>query len=305
MYVVNCGYVVFISSQLRTFSNRMATHQHPHPSYGLLDTARNEEEEEVMARAALDDPALSACCVRDLEDRMKSSKIKARLRALDPVEKAVRERQDAARAWSMVRPTAAVAFRGPVEHGTWIETNECNVLALARSPEDRFVVCLARAPVVTEIENRIKDWLEGFQAVLVTHQFTASQCSSCVVNESTSLPALVVWNSGSRVAELDRRQLEMETEGGLIGRLTMLKKTNNVVLADGKSKSIINNNEDSDDEDVKSGGRTGFFQCNTCDRHFFHVHVPPKQKADWGVSITGSRRHRDDEDEDDMRDVDE
>jgi hypothetical protein len=237
----------------------------------------------------MNDPTLSQCCVRDLEDRKRAAAFKAELRRNDPILKAEMR----------AKVGAGIMFGNSQQHaqhnhthasnpafptGKLIETDECNVISAASS--GGFVVCLALPPSSTPFETALRNWIDGFDCILMAHRFRPSTCKSCFLNEDISLPALIVWSKGARLLAMDRPKLESENEATLIGRLTVMKR---------QFSSSDDNESDNEDDDNTTTGRNNFFKCEKhgCSRTFHHVHV----KEVWKNSGFENGRNEDKDDE--------
>jgi hypothetical protein len=220
------------------------------------------------------DPTLASCCIRDIQDRKQAAKFKAELRSKDPVERAVQTRKHGAEI-GLAKPClipefspSFVAAKFPI--GRFVETNECNLLGVASS--GTFAICLALPEIPSSLEVSIRDWLDGFESVLLCHRFKQATCRTCFLNENIRLPALVVYDCGESVLTLDRMRLESESETSLLTRLTLVKRQR----AQEKKREM-----GSDDESEKPRtGRNNFFVCEKegCNRSFHHVHVKSTYK---------------------------
>ena len=220
-----------------------------------------------------DDPTLSACCLRDMEDRKQAAKWKAELKRNDPVERSeIRARQGAGIASLFTNDCdghhSHVNRQLRLPKGTFVEISECDITSAIANGD--FVVCLALAESPSQLELSIKEWLDGMDCALVSHRFRPSTCRSCFLNENIRLPALILWNKGERLLALERNRLEAETEGSLLSRLTLMRRQ----ASDGDKS------DNSEDEDERKTGRSSYFKCGKagCSRTFHHVHVQNKWK---------------------------
>ena len=214
-----------------------------------------------------DDPTLSACCIRDLEERKQAAAWKAELKRNDPVERAEAMRKVVGGAESGGQHHRHHQSVPNFPRGKLVETNECNLGGIIN--KGMFVVCLALPEFPTLLESAMRNWMDGFDSVLLIHRFKPSACRNCYLDENLKLPALVVWSQGERVMLIDRNRLEAETETSIIARLTLAKR------------QCTTNLDDDDDDDEETGtGRNSYFKCEKqgCTRTFHHVHVANRWK---------------------------
>lgn len=210
-----------------------------------------------------DDPTLSACCIRDLQERKQAAAWKAELKQNDPVERAEARARQGAGIASLFTSNHHSHSHLPlnISKGSLAEVGECDISSIVSGGQ--FVVCLAMSETPSELQSSLREWIDGFDAILVAHIFRPAACRNCFLNENIRLPALIVWNKGERQIVLERNRLEAETEVSLIARLTLLKR------------QASDSNDSEEESDERETGRNAYFRCGKpgCDRSFHHVHV--------------------------------
>ena len=240
------------------------------------------------------DPALSACCVKDLEERRLRAAYEARLRAGDVTNRARAVRDAISKEMLPVAAASgsaqALDVLGLVAGGGASR----GVAAVLVVDEDARVETSA---LESSVNDGLAEWASAAERgatkrTCVVHRRLRAGDELCPGD--VRLPALMIWSDGVLRMTLDALRLAREPWPRVLALLGTVERSSS-------SKGSREEEEDGGDDDVGPRKRTtpSTSRCGRagCDRTFDHVHVQSRWRNQEFVDAEKAAAADDDDDD--------